>query len=95
MLYGKLAGYLLTDKMENQENIKTDHKINITNDICPMTFVKTKLKLETMQSGEILEVILRGGEPLKNVPKSVNEEGHTILQLFKCDEFYRLIIKKK
>lgn len=81
--------------MEENENIKIDHRINITNDICPMTFVKTKLKLETMSSGEVLEVTLREGEPLKNVPKSVNEEGHNILQLMKCDQFYRLIIKKK
>ena len=81
--------------MNNDENIKIDQRINITNDICPMTFVKTKLKLETMRSGEVLEVILREGEPLKNVPRSVKEEGHNILQLMKCDEFYRLIIKKK
>lgn len=81
--------------MENQDKIKIDHRINITNEICPMTFVKTKLKLETMKSGEILEVILREGEPLQNVPRSVNEDGHNILELIKCNEFYKLIIKKK
>lgn len=81
--------------MENDKDIKIDQRINITKDICPMTFVKTKLKLETMNSGEILEVTLREGEPLKNVPKSVNEEGHNIISIFKYDEYYRLIIKKK
>ena len=81
--------------MENDKEIIINERINITKDICPMTFVKTKLKLESMNSGEILEVTLREGEPLKNVPKSVNEEGHNIISLFKCDEYYRLIIKKK
>lgn len=44
-----------------------------------MTYVKTKLKLETMTSGQVLEVLLRDGEPLMNVPKSVKAEGHKIL----------------
>ena len=61
--------------MENLNNIKIDQRIDITNDICPMTFVKTKLKLETMNAGEVLEVTLREGEPLSNVPKSVKKTG--------------------
>ena len=43
---------------------KIDNQIDITKEICPMTFVKTKLKLETMSTGEVLEVTLREGEPL-------------------------------
>lgn len=81
--------------MANNEEINIDQQINITSEVCPMTFVKTKLKLETMKSGEILEVLLRQGEPLKNVPKSVNEEGHEILDLINMGEYYRLIIRKK
>lgn len=44
-----------------------------------MTFVRTKLRLERMQSGEILAVRLRGEEPLRNVPRAARDEGHTIL----------------
>ena len=44
-----------------------------------MTFVRTKLRLERMKSGEILSVRLRGEEPLRNVPKAAREEGHSIL----------------
>lgn len=44
-----------------------------------MTFVRTKLKLERMRSGEVLSVRLRGEEPLRNVPRAAREEGHAIL----------------
>jgi len=51
-----------------------DEKLDLRGIICPMNFVKTKLKLEEMQSGQILEVILDDGEPVRNVPGSVKEE---------------------
>lgn len=44
-----------------------------------MTFVRTKLRLERMRSGEVLSVRLRGEEPLRNVPKAARDEGHSIL----------------
>jgi tRNA 2-thiouridine synthesizing protein A len=74
---------------------KIDQTIDITKEICPMTFVKTKLKLETMAPGQVLEVILSGGEPLINVPRSVKEEGHKILEITKEDKNYKLIIERR
>ena len=59
--------------------IPADHSIDITGEVCPMTFVRTKLRLERMRPGEILSVRLRGEEPLRNVPKAAREEGHSIL----------------
>ena len=44
-----------------------------------MTFVRTKLALERMRSGEVLSVRLKGEEPLRNVPRSARDEGHIIL----------------
>ncbi len=44
-----------------------------------MTFVRTKLRLERMQPGEVLAVRLRGDEPLRNVPRAARGEGHAIL----------------
>ncbi len=58
-----------------------DHYLDITSDVCPITFVKTKLLIEKMKSGETLEVRLTEGEPLENVPRSVREEGHEVLSL--------------
>src|SRR6185437_14104330 len=56
-----------------------DQTIDITGEVCPMTFVRTKLQLERMRSGEVLSVRLRGEEPLRNVPRAARDEGHIIL----------------
>jgi len=61
---------------------------------CPLNFVKTKLKLEELEQGEILEVLLDEGEPIRNVPRSVEQEGHKILKIEREDEFYRVAIEK-
>ena len=60
-------------------SIQADHDIDITGEVCPMTFVRTKLRLERMQPGEVLSVRLRGEEPLRNVPRAARDEGHVIL----------------
>lgn len=61
--------------------ILSDYFLDITAEICPFTFVKTKLMLEKMSAGQTLAVDLRGAEPLRNVPASVREEGHAVLSL--------------
>jgi len=55
--------------------------LDITQEVCPLTFVKTKLLLERMAPGQTAAVRLRGAEPLENVPQSVREHGHTVLSL--------------
>ncbi len=47
--------------------------------MCPLNYVKTKLKLEMMDHGEQLEVWLDAGEPIKNVPMSLRNDGHKVL----------------
>ena len=63
------------------ENYTADREIDITREVCPMTFVRTRLALDRMSPGQILLVRLRGEEPLKNVPKTAAEQGHTVLSL--------------
>jgi tRNA 2-thiouridine synthesizing protein A len=46
-----------------------------------MTFVRVKLKLEKMSAGSVLSVVLKGDEPLRNVPRSVRAEGHEVLSI--------------
>lgn len=58
-----------------------DFHLDITDQVCPLTFVRTKLQIERMAPGQILAVRLKGSEPLKNVPRSVRELGHTVLSL--------------
>jgi tRNA 2-thiouridine synthesizing protein A len=54
-------------------------EIDITKDICPMTFVRTRLALDKMAPGETLLVRLKGEEPLQNVPRTATEQGHDVL----------------
>ncbi|MCC7168417.1 MAG: sulfurtransferase TusA family protein [Rhodospirillales bacterium] len=79
--------------------MKAQYFLDITGEVCPMTFVKTKLQIEKIGAGDVLEVRLKGEEPLKNVPRSVLELGHEILE--KITEpgedtygIHRLIIRK-
>jgi tRNA 2-thiouridine synthesizing protein A len=70
--------------------------IDITREVCPMTYVRTKLKLESLADGAVLEVLLKGAEPLKNVPRSAREEGHEVLALdARPDGSHRLLIRKQ
>jgi tRNA 2-thiouridine synthesizing protein A len=69
-------------------------KLNLRGVICPVNFVKTKLKLEEMQPGELLEVILDKGEPVVNVPRSVKEEGHRILKVEQVNDAFKVVICK-
>jgi len=63
--------------------------------MCPFNFVKTKLKLEDMEQGQILAVLLDDGAPIKNVPMSVKNEGHTILSQEICENFHLVRIRKE
>ena len=63
------------------EIIEADEFIDITTLVCPMTFVRTKLMLEKMASGKVLDVRLKGTEPFENVPRSAREHGHVVLSI--------------
>ena len=75
-------------------NINIDQYLNLKGVPCPLNFVKTKLKLETMDAGKVLEVELDDGEPIINVTASVKEEGHNILKVDKAADHWKLVIKK-
>ena len=62
---------------------------------CPMNFVKTKLVLETLQSGQQLRVLLDDGEPIQNVPNSVKLEGHKVLEQKQVDGYWTVLIEKQ
>ncbi|GJL68496.1 MAG: tRNA methyltransferase [Nitrospirales bacterium] len=62
--------------------------------ICPYNFVKTKLKLESLEIGDRLSVLLDEGEPIRNVPQSITNEGHQILKQEKVEHYYLVVIQK-
>ena len=72
-----------------------DREIDITQEVCPMTFVRTRLALDRMLPGQILLVRLRGDEPLKNVPRTATEQGHAVLSLTTdADGVSRLLLRR-
>ncbi|TAK33734.1 MAG: sulfurtransferase TusA family protein [Chloroflexota bacterium] len=75
---------------------KPDRSLDLRGVLCPINFVKTKLELEDLEAGEVLEVTLDDGEPMRNVPRSVKAEGHRIVKVEKLGdgEAYRLLIER-
>lgn len=72
-----------------------DDTVDITDVVCPVTFVKVKVALEELDDGQILAVRMNDGEPVQNVPRSIKEEGHQILKLLSNEDgTYSLIVRK-
>jgi len=87
----------MNEVKNRDKETRADCFIDITTDTCPMTFVKTKLQIEKMKPGQIIDVLLNEGEPLKNVPLSAQELGHKILSITpqKTNSTYLIQIQKK
>lgn len=76
-------------------DFQVDDTVDITDVVCPLTFVKAKVAIEELEDGQILSVKMNEGEPVQNVPRSLKEEGHQILKLLdNGDGTYNLLIKK-
>ena len=72
-----------------------DERVDITDVVCPVTFVKAKVAIEELEIGQILAVRMNDGEPVQNVPRSFKDEGQQILKLINNEDgTYDLILKK-
>ncbi|MBU4541728.1 MAG: sulfurtransferase TusA family protein [Firmicutes bacterium] len=75
--------------------IKITDQVDITDVVCPLTFVKVKVAIEELEVGEILSIRLNEGEPVQNIPRSLKEEGHKVLKLIDNEDgTYNLLVKK-
>jgi len=82
-------------ELDAMADFKIDETIDITDVVCPITFVKAKVALEELEDGQIISIRMNDGEPVQNVPRSIKEEGHQILKLIdNQDNTYSLIVKK-
>ena len=76
--------------------MEVDKTIDIKGEICPYTFVKSKLAIEDMESGQVLEIILDHQPATENVPRSMKNEGNEVLEVKKINETdWRILVKKK
>ncbi len=78
------------------QDIKVDRELDIRGEVCPFTFVKSKLVLEQMEEGEVLRVIIDYEPSAENVPKSMREEGQEVLAVNKLGEsLWEIIVRKR
>ncbi len=78
------------------EAIIPDKSINIKGLVCPYTFVKAKLAIESMEVGQILEILLDYEEAAGSIPKSMEDHGQKVLKVEKInDTDWLLQIKKE
>lgn len=76
-------------------DIEYDEFVDITDKVCPLTFVKAKVTLDELDVGQILAVRMNEGEPVQNVPRSMKDDGQQVLKLQNNnDGTYTMYVKK-
>jgi tRNA 2-thiouridine synthesizing protein A len=80
----------------DNEEIKPDKTIDIKGLVCPFTFVKSKLAIEEMEIGKVLEIILDYEEASRSIPKSMEDHGQVVLGVDKInDTDWRILVRKE
>jgi len=75
---------------------KVNKSINIKGEVCPYTFVKSKLAIEDIKSGQVLEIILDHEPATENIPRSMETEGNKVLEVKKLNNIdWRILVKKR
>ena len=78
------------------QEVKANRELDIRGEVCPFTFVKSKLVLEQMEEGEVLRVIIDYEPSAENVPKSMREEGQEVLAVNKIgDNLWEILVRKR
>lgn len=60
------------------DKIEADRELDLKGEVCPYTFVKSKLELEVMELGQVLQITVDNNESASNVPRSLALEGHEV-----------------
>lgn len=81
----------MTDSPPEEAPVRT---ADLTGEVCPMTFVKAKLLLERLQTGQLVEFILTEGEQMRDVPRSLKQEGHRIERVRQEGRLFHLLVRK-
>lgn len=71
-----------------------DAHLDLRGTPCPINFVRTKLRLEQMSPGSLLEVWLDPGEPIEQVPDSLVMEGYKIENVEDRNGFFAILVRR-
>lgn len=72
-----------------------DKVLKLEDEVCPYTFVKSKLALEELESGQMLEIHLGNSESASNVPRSIDLEGHEVVGVEKPEASHWVVMVRK
>ncbi len=79
-----------------RDDLRVDEELNLRGEVCPYTFVKSKLALEDLEPGKILRVIVDNPESAENVPRSLANEGNEVLGVGPLgEEAWSILVKKR
>jgi tRNA 2-thiouridine synthesizing protein A len=72
-----------------------DRELDLHGEVCPYTFVRSKLALEGMASGQVLRIVVDNSESASNVPRSLSLEGHDVVAVDRLPgTAWRITVKK-
>jgi sulfite reductase (ferredoxin) len=71
------------------------HVVDLRGVACPLNFVKAKLALERIDVGEVLGVLLDGGEPMRNVPDSFAQQGQEVVETQCMGDYFLVRVRRK
>ena len=84
------------EMIEKMNELKPDKTIDLKGEVCPYTFVKSKLALEEMGLDQVLEIVVDHEPAVENVPKSLKNEGQQVLAIDKInDTDWKILVKKE
>ncbi|NEQ97259.1 MAG: sulfurtransferase TusA family protein [Cyanothece sp. SIO2G6] len=84
----------MADVTQFDGTLVADNHLDLRGTPCPINFVRTKLCLEKMAVGQVLEVWLDPGEPIEQVPDSLTMEGYQVKLLDDRTEFFALYVQR-
>jgi len=80
--------------MSTEDVPATDNLLDISQEVCPMSFILTKQAITCINTGESLEVVCGSGDPVRNISIQLKEEGHTISNVKREGDSFRLTVTK-
>ena len=95
-LYKSMDSSFNFPKQEDSSQVqkRTTSILDLKGTPCPLNYVKAKVALESLEVGDSLGILLDEGEPIENVPKSLENDGHQIIKIQRKDGFYRVVVRK-
>ena len=83
-----------TNKEHDMAEQTIDKELDLSGEVCPYTFIKSKMAIEALHPGQVLRVTVDNSESAGNVPRSLSGEGHEVLSVDKADKGrWRIVVR--